>query len=103
MISSGSPLSLEKNKKITSDSDMLYLERVNYPANCFTLNLANDTDIQEKGIIDIGFILKKPENADTKERVAKSIRAFLLSYRYRYGYGCTRQIRIPLADMDNWV
>lgn len=57
-----------KNKKIISDNDKLYLERVNYPANCFTLNLANDTDIQEKGIIDIGFILKKPENADTKEK-----------------------------------
>ena len=56
-----------KSKKFNSDSAAFYLERVNYPYNCFTLNLGNDKDVQENGITDIRFLLKKPENADTEE------------------------------------
>ena len=39
---------------------------MNYPSNCFTLNIANDNDVQAKGITNIRFLLKKPENVDTK-------------------------------------
>ena len=62
----GFPKSGKGKKRITSDSDAFYVERVNYPSNCFTLNIANDNDVQAKGITNIRFLLKKPEYVDTK-------------------------------------
>ena len=62
----GFPKSGKGKKRITSDSDAFYVERVNYPSNCFTLNLANDSDVQANGITNIRFLLKKPENVDTQ-------------------------------------
>ena len=56
-----------KSKKFTSDSADLNVKRVNYPCNCFTLNLANDSDVQGNGITDIHFKLKKVKNNETKE------------------------------------
>ena len=56
-----------KSKKFTSDSVDINVKRVNYPRNCFTLNLANDSDVQGNGITDMYFKLKKVKNNETKE------------------------------------
>ena len=56
-----------KSKRFTSNSSFVYLKRVNYPYNCFTLNLGNDTDVQANGITDIRFHLNRPKNADTEK------------------------------------
>ena len=63
------------------------MERVNYPSNCFTLNIKKDTEEEANGIIRITFFLKRPKSADSKE-TNKMQNLFWLPliqiHRYRY-------------------
>ena len=77
-----------KSKKFTSDSADLNVKRVNYPRNCFTLNLANDSDVQGNGITDIHFKLKKVKNNETIEatqRCKMQNNVFIFS-SFRFSY-----------------
>jgi hypothetical protein len=41
----------------------LYLKAVNFPHNCYTLDLTTHVDVQEKGLMELGIMFKDIENS----------------------------------------
>ena len=83
------------------------MERVNYPSNCFTLNIKKDTEEEANGIIRITFFLKRPESADSKE-TKKLQNLFWLPLIQIHtgtdttdGYIISIQIQRPSGEMEN--
>ena len=96
-------------KQISPGSDALYLERVNYPSNCFTLNIKKDTEEEANGIIRITFFLKRPESADSKE-TKKLQNLFWLPLIQIHtgtdttdGYIISIQIQRPSGEMEKMI
>ena len=51
------------NEHITINLTSVKLLRINYPFNCFTLDLTNNTDVQRKGVKQLFYIFPIIENS----------------------------------------
>ena len=85
------------------------MERVNYPSNCFTLDIRKDTEEEASGIFIILFFLKRPESADSKE-TNKLQNLFWLPLIQIHtdtdttdGYIISIQIQSPSIEVDKMI